>query len=200
MALLPDHPRCLSPGAASAAAFGVATGRSACLANGGRVAGLILSCDLFQVEDDASERYWLFAPATARTPPRARTAGSFTGSSDERAPLRRASGHFAVSGFLRGLVLRVVRPSRAGIEALAVVDRNSRSPASSSPQAAKTTEVHLIVGCRLEPHRRHVGAGLSSRPNPLIPSVPASVARQAARRRAKCVLEWQDLVAYGERA
>ena len=51
-----------------------------------------------------------------------------------------------------------------GIEALAVVDRNSLAGIVRAHEAAKATGVRLIVGCRLDLTDGTVGARLSDRP------------------------------------
>jgi error-prone DNA polymerase len=48
-----------------------------------------------------------------------------------------------------------------GVEALAVVDRNSLAGVVRAHEAAKVTGVRLVVGCRLDLKRRRVGTGLS---------------------------------------
>ncbi len=86
----------------------------------------------------------------------------------------------------------------AGIEALAVVDRNSLAGIVRAHEAAKTTGVRLIVGCRID-----LADGTSVLVYPI--DRPAysrlcrllSLGKQRAGK-AKCHLEWIDLVAYGE--
>src|SRR6516165_11020781 len=65
--------------------------------------------------------------ATARMLPLDRIAGSCMGCSDDRPPIRGASSHFAFQLPARCVLLRgAVRPGvLLGIEALAIVDRNS---------------------------------------------------------------------------
>jgi error-prone DNA polymerase len=84
------------------------------------------------------------------------------------------------------------------IEALAVVDRNSLAGVVRAHEAAKTTGVRLVVGCRLD---------LSDRESVLVyPTDRASYARlcrllslgKKRAGKAKCDLAWADLVAYGE--
>ena len=86
----------------------------------------------------------------------------------------------------------------AGIEALAVVDRNSLAGIVRAHEAAKTTGVRLIVGCRLD-----LTDGMSVLVYPTDRPAYSRLCRllSLGKRRggkAKCVLEWQDLVAYGE--
>src|ERR1700688_3046527 len=85
-----------------------------------------------------------------------------------------------------------------GIEALAIVDRNSLAGIVRAHEAARTTGVRLIVGCRLD---------LADGPSVLLyPTDRASYARlcrllSLGKKRggkAKCHLNWQDLVAYGD--
>ncbi len=85
----PTIRRCRSLGAESAAAFGAVTGRSACSANGGSaMPNWLRSATISGSRTTPANATGCFAPATARTPAQARTAGSFTGSSDEPARLR----------------------------------------------------------------------------------------------------------------
>ena len=81
---------------------------------------------------------------------------------------------------LRGAVRR--RPPQLGIEALAIVDRNSLAGIVRAHEAAKVTGVRLIVGCRLDLADGIVDAGLSDRPARLFAALPPAVARQEARR------------------
>ena len=85
-----------------------------------------------------------------------------------------------------------------GIEALAVVDRNSLAGIVRAHEAAKATGVRLVVGCRLD---------LSDGAAVLVyPTDRAGYSRlcrllSLGKRRAgkgKCHLEWEDLVAHGE--
>jgi error-prone DNA polymerase len=85
-----------------------------------------------------------------------------------------------------------------GIEALAIVDRNSLAGVVRAHEAAKTTGVRLVVGCRLD---------LSDRQSVLVyPTDRASYARlcrllslgKKRAGKAKCDLAWADLVAYSE--
>ena len=90
------------------------------------------------------------------------------------------------------------RAAELGIEALAVVDRNSLAGIVRAHEAAKATGVRLVVGCRLD---------LADAPSILVYPTdrPAysrlcrllSLGKQRAGK-AKCDLRWSDLVAYGE--
>jgi error-prone DNA polymerase len=85
-----------------------------------------------------------------------------------------------------------------GIEALAIVDRNSLAGTVRAHEAARTTGVRLIVGCRLD---------LIDGPSVLVyPTDRPAYARlcrllSLGKKRggkAKCRFDWPDLVAYGE--
>ncbi len=85
-----------------------------------------------------------------------------------------------------------------GISALAVVDRNSLAGIVRAHEAAKTTGVRLIVGCRLDLHD-----GMSLLVYPTDRPAYARLCRllSLGKRRggkAKCVLEWSDVALYGE--
>ena len=85
-----------------------------------------------------------------------------------------------------------------GIEALAIVDRNSLAGIVRAHQAAKDTGVRLIVGCRLD-----LVDGVSVLVYPTDRPAYARLCRllSLGKRRggkAKCRLDWSDLVAYGE--
>ena len=86
-----------------------------------------------------------------------------------------------------------------GIEALAIVDRNSLAGIVRAHEAAKTTGVRLIVGCRLDLSRRDV-ASWSIRPTgrPMRGCAGCCRSARSAPARRKCELDWGDLVAYGE--
>ncbi len=85
-----------------------------------------------------------------------------------------------------------------GIEALAVVDRNSLAGIVRAHEAAKATGVRLIVGCRLD-----LACGMSVL---VYPSDRAAYARlcrlltlgKGRAGKGKCHLELADLAAYGE--
>jgi error-prone DNA polymerase len=85
-----------------------------------------------------------------------------------------------------------------GIEALAVVDRNSLAGIVRAHEAAKATGVRLIVGCRLD-----LTEGTSVLVYPTDRPAYSRLCRLLTRGKkrggkARCVLEWADLVAYGE--
>jgi error-prone DNA polymerase len=83
-----------------------------------------------------------------------------------------------------------------GIEALGITDRNSLAGIVRAHEAAKTTGVRLIVGCRLDlsdgtallvyPTDRPAYAGLCRL---------LSLGKKRAGK-AKCLLHWEDVVAY----
>ena len=64
-----------------------------------------------------------------------------------------------------------------GIEALAVVDRNSLAGIVRAHEAAKATGVRLVVGCRLD-----LTDGMSGR---LFAALPSAVARQRPSRQGE---------------
>ncbi len=85
-----------------------------------------------------------------------------------------------------------------GIAALAVVDRNSLAGIVRAHQAAKETGVRLIVGCRLD-----LMEGVSLLVYPTDRPAYARLCRllSLGKKRggkAKCRLDWSDLVAYGD--
>jgi error-prone DNA polymerase len=85
-----------------------------------------------------------------------------------------------------------------GIEALAIVDRNSLAGIVRAHEAAKTTGVRLIVGCRL-----NLADGMSVLVYPTDRPAYARLCRllSLGKKRggkARCRLDWSDLVAYGE--
>ena len=85
-----------------------------------------------------------------------------------------------------------------GISALGIVDRNSLAGIVRAYEAARTTGVRLIVGCRLD-----LADGMSVLVYPTDRPAYARLCRllSLGKKRAgkgKCHLEWQDLVAYGE--
>src|SRR6266404_1148681 len=88
--------------------------------------------------------------------------------------------------------------ARLGIEALAIVDRNSLAGIVRAHEAARTAGVRLIVGCRLD---------LDDSPSVLVyPTDRAAYGRlcrllSLGKKRggkAKCRLDWSDLVAFSE--
>jgi error-prone DNA polymerase len=85
-----------------------------------------------------------------------------------------------------------------GIEAMAIVDRNSLAGIVRAHEAAKTTGVRLIVGCRLD-----LADGMSVLVYPTDRPAYARLCRllSLGKKRggkARCRLDWSDLVAYGE--
>ena len=89
------------------------------------------------------------APVTAWMPRRARTFGFCTGCSDEIAELQ-VTTHFS---FLRGASSAeelFATAATLGVDALGVVDRNSLAGIARAWEAAKTTGVRPVVGCRLD--------------------------------------------------
>lgn len=108
------------------------------------------------------------------------------------------TSHFS---FLRGASSAdelFARAANLGIEALAVVDRNSLAGIVRAREAAKATGVRLIVGCRLD---------LSDGVSVLVyPTDRASYSRlcrlltlgKGRAGKGRCLLHWDDLVAYGE--
>jgi error-prone DNA polymerase len=88
--------------------------------------------------------------------------------------------------------------AKLGIEALAIVDRNSLAGIVRAHEAARTTGVRLIVGCRLD-----LQDGLSVL---VYPTDRAAYGRlclllSLGKKRggkAKCWLDWSDLVAFSE--
>src|SRR3546814_857220 len=85
-----------------------------------------------------------------------------------------------------------------GIEALAIVDRNSLAGIVRAHEAAKTTGVRLVVGCRLD-----LVDGMSVLVYPTDRPAYSRLCRllSLGKKRggkAKCHLEWTDLIAYGD--
>ena len=85
-----------------------------------------------------------------------------------------------------------------GIDAIGIADRNSLAGIVRAHEAAKTTGVRLIVGCRLD-----LADGISVLVYPTDRPAYARLCRllSLGKKRggkAKCHLEWADLVAYGE--
>ena len=88
--------------------------------------------------------------------------------------------------------------ARLGIEALAIADRNSLAGIVRAHEAAKTTGVRLIVGCRLD-----LTDGMSVLVYPMDRPAYARLCRllSLGKKRggkAHCRLDWSDIVAYGE--
>jgi error-prone DNA polymerase len=108
------------------------------------------------------------------------------------------TSHFS---FLRGASScdeLFTRAAELGVEALAIVDRNSLAGVVRGHESAQTTGVRLIVGCRLD---------LADGPSVLVyPTDRPAYARlcrllSLGKKRggkAKCLLGWPDLVAYGD--
>ena len=85
-----------------------------------------------------------------------------------------------------------------GLEGLAIVDRNSLAGVVRAHEAAKATGIRLIVGCRLD-----LTDGMSVLVYPTDRPAYARLCRllSLGKKRggkAKCHLEWADVVAYGE--
>ena len=85
-----------------------------------------------------------------------------------------------------------------GVEALAIVDRNSLAGIVRAHEAAKTTGVRLVVGCRLD-----LTDGMSVLAYPTDKPAYARLCRllslgKKRAGKAKCRLEWSDLAAYSE--
>jgi error-prone DNA polymerase len=85
-----------------------------------------------------------------------------------------------------------------GIEALAVVDRNSLAGIVRAHEAAKATGIRLIVGCRLD-----LACGMSVLVYPTDRAAYARLCRlltlgKGRAGKGRCHLEWVDLAAYGE--
>jgi error-prone DNA polymerase len=85
-----------------------------------------------------------------------------------------------------------------GIEALAIVDRGSLAGIVRAHEAAKTTGVRLIVGSRLD-----LADGISVLVYPIDRPAYARLCRllSLGKKRggkARCRLDWSDVVAYGE--
>jgi len=85
-----------------------------------------------------------------------------------------------------------------GIEALAVVDRNSLAGIVRAHEAAKTTGVRPVVGCRLD-----LADGMSVLVYPIDRPAYSRLCRllslgKGRAGKAECHLEWADLVAYGD--
>ncbi|MBB3952634.1 error-prone DNA polymerase [Aureimonas jatrophae] len=85
-----------------------------------------------------------------------------------------------------------------GIEALAIVDRNSLAGIVRAHEAAKTTNVRAVVGCRLDL--------TDSLPVLVYPTDRTAYSRlcrlltlgKSRGGKARCLLSWDDLVAHGE--
>lgn len=108
------------------------------------------------------------------------------------------TSHFS---FLRGASSAdelFARAAYLGIEALAVVDRNSLAGIVRAREASNATGVRLIIGCRLD-----LRDSISVLVYPTDRAAYSrlcrllSLGKQRAGK-AKCDLRWDDLVAYGE--
>jgi error-prone DNA polymerase len=85
-----------------------------------------------------------------------------------------------------------------GIEALGIADRNSLAGIVRAHEAAKTTGIRLVVGCRLD-----LSDGMSALVYPTDRPAYSRLCRllSLGKKRAgkgKCDLAWPDLTAYGE--
>lgn len=108
------------------------------------------------------------------------------------------TSHFS---FLRGASSceeLFARASATAIEALAIVDRNSLAGIVRAHEAAKTTGVRLVVGCRLD-----LTDGYSLLVYPTDRSAYSRLCRllslgKKRAGKAKCELGWSDLIAYGD--
>jgi error-prone DNA polymerase len=108
------------------------------------------------------------------------------------------TSHFS---FLRGASSAeelFVQAAILGIEAMAVVDRNSLAGIVRAHEAAKATGTRLIVGCRLD-----LADGMSLLVYPTNRPAYSRLCRllSVGKKRggkAKCVLEWTDVVDWNE--
>ncbi|MEQ9524780.1 MAG: error-prone DNA polymerase [Thalassobaculum sp.] len=108
------------------------------------------------------------------------------------------TSHFS---FLRGASScdeLFARAAELGVEALAIVDRNSLAGIVRAHEAAKATGVRLIVGCRLD-----LDDGTAVLVYPTDRAAYARLCRllslgKKRAGKARCRLGWSDLVAYGE--
>jgi error-prone DNA polymerase len=118
--------------------------------------------------------------------------------SDARYVELQVTSHFS---FLRGASScedLFAQAALLGIEAIAIVDRNSLAGIVRAHEAAKTTGVRLIVGCRLD-----LDDGMSVLVYPTDRPAYARLCRllslgKSRAGKAKCRVDWSDLVAYGE--
>jgi error-prone DNA polymerase len=109
-----------------------------------------------------------------------------------------ATSHFS---FLRGASSceeLFAQAATLGIEALGVVDRNSLVGIVRAHEAARTTGIRLVIGCRLD-----LADGMSVLVYPTDRAAYARLSRllslgKGRAGKGKCHLEWQNLVAYGE--
>jgi error-prone DNA polymerase len=109
-----------------------------------------------------------------------------------------ATSHFS---FLRGASSceeLFAQAAVLGIEAVAVVDRNSLAGIVRAHEAAKVTGVRLVVGCRLD-----LTDGMSILVYPMDKPAYSRLCRllslgKGRGGKAQCRLEWPDVVTYGE--
>ena len=108
------------------------------------------------------------------------------------------TSHFS---FLRGASSceeLFAQAAHLGIEALAITDRNSLAGSIRAYEAAKTTGIRLIVGCRLD-----LTEGISLLVYPTDRPAYARLCRllSLGKKRggkAQCRLGWSDVVEYGD--
>ena len=118
--------------------------------------------------------------------------------SDVRYAELQCTSHFS---FLRGASSceeLFAQAAMLGVEALAIVDRNSLAGIVRAHEAAKTTSVRLIVGCRLD-----LIDGMSVLVYPTDRPAYARLCRllslgKKRAGKARCHLDWSDVIAYGE--
>jgi error-prone DNA polymerase len=85
-----------------------------------------------------------------------------------------------------------------GIEALGIVDRNSLAGIVRAHEAAKTTGIRLVVGCRLD-LKEDVSVLVYPTDRPAYSRLCRLLSLGKKRAgKGKCDLAWADLVAYGE--
>jgi len=108
------------------------------------------------------------------------------------------TSHFS---FLRGASSceeLFAQAAACGIEALGIVDRNSLAGIVRAHEAAKTTGVRLVVGCRLD-----LADGMSTLVYPTDRPAYSRLCRllSLGKKRGgkgRCILHWEDMAAYGE--
>jgi error-prone DNA polymerase len=108
------------------------------------------------------------------------------------------TSHFS---FLRGASSceeLFIQAHHLGIKALAIADRNSLAGIVRAHQAAKETGIRLVVGCRLD-----LSDGTAVLVYPTDRPAYSRLCRllSLGKKRggkAKCILDWDDLTAYGE--
>jgi error-prone DNA polymerase len=117
---------------------------------------------------------------------------------DTRYAELQCSSHFS---FLRGASScdeLFAQAAALGVEALAITDRNSLAGIVRAHEAAKTHGVRLIIGCRLD-----LADGMSLLVYPMHRSAYSRLCRllslgKGRAGKAKCLLHWDDVIAYGE--